>query len=698
VAARHRRLFLALATCAGCYLTALGAGLGIGGSVPALDGFLYDAGLAARAKFDPAPPADDSPVVVIAVDLRSLDSPRLRRFPRTFFGPIWGELIDGLTAAGAKSVAFDFLFAYGANEFKEGFDRPFLTTLSRNRGKVVLARSPTTLPVRSYHAALGIDAGALGLLDIESDPDGIYRRVRPYQITDKGETLSGLSNSALRQAGAPAMPDEVLLAPTRKLEALPTYAIVDVLDCGAKAPAALEKLFRDKIVFVGTTLADEDRKMATDRFLAPAPPDGPPLDPCGILRLGASSPTSASIPGVYLHAAAAAAVLRGRITWTVPAPLVAVVAGFGAAGGAAIGLALSPWFAVLAVAMLGLALWGLSSALVSALIYVPVGWVLIALLGSVVVAYVVRYLVEDRRRQRVQRAFSHYLSPSVVDQLAESSEHLRLGGERRDVTIMFADLSGFTTLSEKLSPEELVRETNRYLGLIVAEIEATGGYVDKFIGDAVMAIWGAPVEDADHAFHAVTATMRIAQRIAVAGREAAAQGGHALTVKIGMNSGPAVVGNVGTERRFNYTAVGDTVNLASRLEGIIAVYNCGLVIGEATRERIGDRVLVCEVDRITVKGKTKPVAIFEPLNPAAEATPEQVEYARRYAAALAAYRQRRFAEARDIWNALARPAGIAASGNTKGTPPHVLMAERAQEFVEAPPPDDWQGEQIFKTK
>ncbi|MBI3707273.1 MAG: CHASE2 domain-containing protein, partial [Proteobacteria bacterium] len=161
MAARHRRLFLGLATCAGCYLTALGAGLGIGGSVPALDGFLYDAGLAARAKFDPAPPIEDSPVAVIAVDLRSLDSPRLRRFPRTFLGPTWGDLIDRLSAAGAKSVAFDFLLAYSPNEFAQGFDRPFLTTLARNRGKVVLGRSATTLPVRAYHAALGFDGGAL---------------------------------------------------------------------------------------------------------------------------------------------------------------------------------------------------------------------------------------------------------------------------------------------------------------------------------------------------------------------------------------------------------------------------------------------------------------------------------------------------------------------------------------------------------
>jgi class 3 adenylate cyclase len=364
-------------------------------------------------------------------------------------------------------------------------------------------------------------------------------------------------------------------------------------------------------------------------------------------------------------------------------PLGAALAAGGAAAGSAAGLALAPWLAALAVTAGGVLLFLGSVALLAAQFYLPTGWALAALVAGASIAYVVRFLAEDRRRRRVQAAFSHYLSPHVVDRLVDETTALRLGGAARDVTIMFADLSGFTALSERVGPEALVAETNRYLKLIVDEVEASGGYVDKFIGDAVMAMWGAPVDDPRHATNAVKAALRAEARIAEEGRAAAAEGRPVFAVKIGINSGPAVVGNVGTERRFNYTAVGETVNVASRLEGVVGVYRAGIVVGEATRERVGDTVLFCELDRLTVKGKTRPLAIFRPLAEAADGAP----FAAGYEAALAAYRGRRFEEAAQRWRALGAAGGPAA-----------VMAERAAAFAADPPPADWAGAWILTSK
>src|SRR5262249_27240955 len=158
----------------------------------------------------------------------------------------------------------------------------------------------------------------------------------------------------------------------------------------------------------------------------------------------------------------------------------------------------------------------------------------------------------------------------------------------REVTVMFADLSGFTAMSGKVEPEVLNRLTNHYLGLIVEQVEATGGYVDKFIGDAVLALWGAPAPDARHAINGVRAALAAVARVRQEHDVAQSRGERGFSVKIGMNSGPAVVGNVGTEHRYNYTAVGETVNVASRLESVPGIYGCQIVIGPRTAELVRD--------------------------------------------------------------------------------------------------------------
>jgi class 3 adenylate cyclase len=289
-----------------------------------------------------------------------------------------------------------------------------------------------------------------------------------------------------------------------------------------------------------------------------------------------------------------------------------------------------------------------------------------------VLAYVSRFLAEERRRRRVQNAFSQYLSPFVVDALAESDGELRLGGDSRDVTLMFADLSGFTAMSGRVGPEELTEITNAYLALLVAEVEKTGGYVDKFIGDAVMAIWGAPVSDADHAAHAAMAALGGLAAVLQAKAKDDAAGRLGYAVKMGVNSGLAVVGNVGAPGRYNYTAIGETVNIAARLEGVPHDYDAAIVLGPTTAAAIADRFVLCELDWVKVKGKEAPLDIYELLTAKDRATPEQLAYPAQYAAALALYRAGDFAAAEAAWSAMTYP-----RVSTEPSTPPRIMAEPA---------------------
>ena len=182
-------------------------------------------------------------------------------------------------------------------------------------------------------------------------------------------------------------------------------------------------------------------------------------------------------------------------------------------------------------------MWGLELALLYADFWLYTATAILALIGSMVVAYVMRFLTEERKRLQVQNAFGHYLAPALVDRLVDQPGELKLGGTQEEIRIMFADLSGFTALPGRIGPSELVATTNRYLELMANEIDAAHGYVDKFIGDAVMAVWGAPSPHPDHPLQAVEAGMRIAEKVVAMRRESEARGEPGFDIKIGISSG-----------------------------------------------------------------------------------------------------------------------------------------------------------------
>ncbi len=257
--------------------------------------------------------------------------------------------------------------------------------------------------------------------------------------------------------------------------------------------------------------------------------------------------------------------------------------------------------------------------------------VLIALIGGMGL----NYATEGRQRRFIKKAFKHYLSPAVIDQILKNPNRLELGGERRELTIFFSDLEGFTSISEGLDPADLAALLNEYLSDMTDIILEAGGVVDKYEGDAIIAFWNAPLDQPDHAERAVRAALRCQKKLRDRRDEFQKRYGATLRMRIGLNTGPVVVGNLGSASRFDYTVLGDAANLASRLEGANKVFGTYTMVSESTWRAAGDKFIGRELGRLIVVGKKQAVRVFEPLGEKGEESPET---ARRFEAALALLR------------------------------------------------------------
>jgi adenylate cyclase len=307
----------------------------------------------------------------------------------------------------------------------------------------------------------------------------------------------------------------------------------------------------------------------------------------------------------------------------------------------------------------------------------------------------VNYFKEQKQRQQIRAAFGFYLSPALVEQLARSPEKLVLGGEQRRMTVLFSDVRGFTTISEhyKHDPQGLTRLMNRFLTPLTNAIIERKGTIDKYIGDAIMAFWNAPLDDPQQEVNACEAALEMLARADKLNqefkREAEENGGKymPLRVGIGLNTGPCVVGNMGSDFRFNYSVLGDTVNVASRLEGRTKDYRIPIVIGEATAQKAQERFTAMEIDRIQVKGKTQPETVFTILGHAELGRdPNFQELQELTTKMLRYYREQNWTQALDIIETCRK----AAEGFGVGALYH-MYAERIEAFRRDPPPPDWNG-------
>ncbi len=256
----------------------------------------------------------------------------------------------------------------------------------------------------------------------------------------------------------------------------------------------------------------------------------------------------------------------------------------------------------------------------------------------------VAFITEQRQRRELRTAFSMYVSPSVVDQIIADPGKLRLGGERREITILFSDLAGFTSIAEKLQPEQVAAVINRHLSAMTVAIQQHGGTVDKFIGDGIMAFWGAPVADPDQSVHAVQAALEMQQEMIIMRAEIMREMGVELHMRVGLNRGECIVGNMGGSSRFDYTLMGDAVNLASRMEGVNKVYGTGILVSETVALAAKAQMTFREIDTVRVKGKQTGITIYEPCNDNA-----LIDMS---ATALGAYRAGDFVKSENAWRTL----------------------------------------------
>ena len=223
-----------------------------------------------------------------------------------------------------------------------------------------------------------------------------------------------------------------------------------------------------------------------------------------------------------------------------------------------------------------------------------------------------RFLMEERRARDIRKMFSSYVSKRIVDELIRDPSKAKLGGDRKEITVLFSDIRGFTSFSEKHQPEEVVSLLNEYLGAMTEIVFAHEGTLDKFVGDAIMALWGAPVGQPDHAERAARCALAMIAKLKELQAKWTAEGKYVIDIGIGINTGDMVVGNMGAEgKKMDYTVIGDNVNLGARLEGLTRKYNNHIIISEYTYEKIKDVVQATELDSVTVKGKEKPVVVYD---------------------------------------------------------------------------------------
>jgi adenylate cyclase len=288
------------------------------------------------------------------------------------------------------------------------------------------------------------------------------------------------------------------------------------------------------------------------------------------------------------------------------------------------------------------------------------------------------------------RSFAYYVPTELVRTLLASGQEARLEGHTEELTVFFADIAGFTSMAESQAPDELVRHLARYFDELTRIITASGGTIDKFIGDAVMAFWGAPTPAPDHAARACEASIRIQRALASVRASAGSSWLAALHARVGVASGPVLVGNVGTPERFNYTVMGDTTNLASRLESLNKLYGTPILVSEATFAAARARIVARPVDLVAVKGKHLGVTVYEPLCLATDEDPQARTIADLAEQAFAMYRQRRFEDAAEAFARLGtlRPDDRAAA----------VLEARCRGYLASPPPDDWTGVHVATEK
>lgn len=623
-------------------------------------------------------------IVVITVDEASIEQLGRWPWPRAHHA----KLVETLVQAGAKVVAFDSLFTEmdkdnPASDLKlaqtaQDVNKVVSSFLFRGGMAQKLFGKDPLFPYKEL-----AEASYTGFVNLDPDHDGVTRRAYLYAI--QGETVYpslAVATLALSRGQTvqevfkdiPVVLDQDPIKAKNDLfvnfafdpksptgYAYPTYSYVDVFTGKIK----MTGVFKDKIVFVGATAA-------------------------ALFDLKAI-PFVSLHPGVMIHANVVDNLIARNYLKETPLDITVIYVFL---LGLFLGIAvprLSTWLKLgLFLAVVGTVVSSSVWLFSNKNLVIPMVPPLLVCVGSYGGILFYQLVIEEREKRKIKGSFKQYLSPKIIDVITKDPSKLKLGGEEREVTVFFLDIAGFTTMSEALKPSQLVEVMNECLTEFSRIIFKHDGLINKYIGDCIMAFWNAPADQPKHASQACWAALECIAALPSINKRFQEKGLPSIDCRIGINTGTVVVGNMGSLERFDYTVMGDAVNLASRLEGANKQYNTRIMISDAAFEKAKDDIEARDLDLIRVKGKKEPRKVYEVLCRKGEITEELTEGRNRYHEALRSYRHQKFDEAIEVFSSV-----FSYLPND-----HVsrVYLERARVFVNNPPPANWDGVFELKTK
>jgi adenylate cyclase len=641
----------------------------------------------------------NSPIVIVTIDDASFEAlPERWPWPRHYYA----KVIENLHKAGAKVIGIDVILDK-PDSLNSASDSIFAATLQKT-DKVVLARKlEHHIRLNSYEYLVDpiplfkkAADGRLGLVSVPADPDGIYRRYSLVQIYNNN-LLNSFVLELLRKyhdylpSLNPIVAEErimfgeydipfydgatILINYAGPRATFPYYSFSSVIDDEKfqldvdfdldyfNETLLPEKVFQDKIVIIGSIASE-----LHDNFPTPF--------------LNASG-TAVETPGAEVLANALNTVLTRRFYYKLNPFwnllilfLLVVLAFFFTMRLSAVKSAMVVATMLLIYLVAGVVLF--NKALLVMELVLPVFVVLFVYLGVTVN----NYYVEQKERHRITEAFSHYVSPKLVKELERNPGKLRLGGEEREITVLFSDIANFTSLAESIGHIELVKLLNEYLTEMSDIILKYDGTIDKYIGDAIMAEFGAPVYYPDHPIKCCNAALDMQNALKKLSLEWIRQGRPSISNRIGINTGTMVVGNMGSPQKFNYTVIGDEVNLAARLESANKTFGTQTMISESTYKAVRAHFVTRPLDRIIVKGKSRPVAVYELIARKGEPISKLLEkLLPLYEEGVYLYEQREWANAEKAFRQCLRI--------FPDDGPSRIYLQRVLKFAKNPPPDDW---------
>ena len=616
------------------------AGIVFGGG-QSLEGLSIDSLFWLRHQaFGAAHDAASSPTAVIAIDEETYRTPPFADVPQALWTPQIGKVLATLVQADVAVVGFDLILSTSVERLFRGYDRDYMIALQQaartNRvvlGKVQHSQLPIA-PAPGFSFAVGNQRN-IRSTNLITDPDEVIRRVPlTFEADDRGggtrreasfplelamraaQAQPDWDDNAVRLDGwpIPARDDGMLVNFEGGGADIPVYSFADIYACADAGKLDYFRAhFAGKTVLVGVVLDVEDRRPTSKRFVTG--PEGAGNQPrCAIEPMAALQGPPVvrdNIPGVFIHATAVNNMLRREPLRDLGRPTDGAIAGGLGIVGATMGVALplGPAGAVLALGALGYV------ALATVLFHGGLVLPLLPPVATAVLAFVLilayRITIADKDKRRLRQMFGLYLAPEIVDRMVASDHPPRLGGERREMSFLFTDVAGFTSLAERMDPGVLAPILNGYLDGACAVIKQSGGMVNEFIGDAILAFFGAPQDQPDHAQCAVDCARALDAYAEAFRRRQQADDVPFGRTRIGVHTGAVFVGNVGSDSvKMKYSALGDVVNTASRLEGLNKHFNTRVIISGNTLARCyEDRVR--PLGRIILKGRTDPIDVFE---------------------------------------------------------------------------------------